>query len=650
MNQKEEPGQTESTGDKEGGAAVEENVHGMTPSRRTPETREDPELTFQKRLRFGKNQLNIADAFYKEQGEPKQILKYAKEALAIFNELSSARPDESEILSLQRKADKIVIMCTYSPSQLEELLTTAKDRFAMGLVEGRQGRELQARWYFEKCLESLRPLLVIWGVTPETREMVEKVGAVIEELDRSGGLKKRAGEETKLFGYLDRLCLIVDMPLMDTLNEDTLTELETMRNYFMGMKKDTGLSGFDRVFGELDSELYNIFAEKIRIAMDAIQSINLMDKTADFEKIDEVLRSIETLHIEDSRREFVLRHAREIKTRYLEKRRHMEIVKELLEKRSEILRGAVDDQPRAERLECLLHELYDEQETPGYEATNMDMIERIAGMLHGAEEECAAGTTGENEVEEDITGDDEEMEGETSGQEPDDEKEDRAAVGEGRKEMEGAEVAEVAAERRADNEGGEERGFKGERVAGKDPNEESGGREEERGSEGAGDAVMPMTAESVPQDREGESEREEAKREETPEENEIERLMRIYRSLPQGETRDEVNRLLDSITADMIFDTTQYTPTGVSLGDDILEIIRDLEWQIGALRAQKAYFPFGTDGEGMKNDGGGRTRKVVRRVLKRVVKRPRSDEGKGPKEKAERSGPDEGVDRNREDR
>ena len=603
----------------------------------------DSDIEIEKRLRFGKNQLNIADAFYKEQGEPNQILKYAKEALATFNELQKVRQDDPELSALQKKADKIVIMCTYSPSQLDELLQGSKDLFAMALTEAEQDHVLQVRWHLEKCLEGLRPLLIVWGVTPETREIVENVGIILDRLDRAGGFGRRADEEAQIFSYLDRLSLIKDMPLMDTLNEDTLVELAEMRRYFQGIKRDTGIGGIEKVFEDMDSELYNIYAEKIRIAMDAVQGINLMERMVDFDKIDAILQRIEELNIEDSRREFVLRHARDVKARYMEKMRHLDRVKYLLEKRTGILKGAVDDLPRTERLECLLHEIYDEGERPGYEIINREMIERIADILEVEGSRVIA----EAERVKEAGGEELEEEG------------GKDEVGETDGELKEEGIREVV---QGDEEGTpdstSEKGPVTEEVLEVFPEAESDGEEDAKDSQRAGAEESPgKRVEDSPDegtDGEPDESREGARADEggdedaasSPEddgavssgeevENGVDRLLRIYRLLPEGEVRDEVNRLLDGITADLIFDTTHYTPTEVSLGDDILEIIEDLKWQIEALQVQKAYFPYGSKETA---DGGARERprRIVKRVFKRVVKRPRGEpkkeapgEGKG---------------------
>ena len=614
----------------------------------------DPELEIEKRLRFGKNQLNIADAFYKEQGEPNQILKYAKEALATFNELLKVRQDDPELSALQRKADKIVIMCTYSPSQLDELLQGSRDLFAMALAEAEQDHVLQVRWHLEKCLEGLRPLLIVWGVPPETREIVENVGKILDRLDRAGGFGRRADEESQIFSYLDRLSLIKDMPLMDTLNEDTLVELAEMRRYFQGIRRDTGIGGIEKVFEDMDSELYNIYAEKIRIAMDAVQGINLMERVVDFDKIDAILERIEELNIEDSRREFVLRHARDVKARYMEKMRHLDRVKYLLEKRAGILKGAVDDLPRAERLECLLHEIYDEGERPGYEIINREMIERIADILEVEGSRVIADAervkeTGGEELEEE--GGKDEV-GETDGEPKEGdirevEQGDEEGPPDGRSEKGpvSEEALEVFPEAESDGEGDvediPEEGSEGSPEIRTDDGRNRGrDTEPDEGLEGApaGDDDEGVEAEAA-----SSTEDDGVVTSGDEEEIGVDRLLNIYRQLPEGEVRDEVNRLLDGITADLIFDTTHYTPTEVSLGDDILEIIEDLKWQIEALRVQKAYFPYGSQ-ESADDGARERPRRIVKRVLKRVVKRPQSEpkkegsgEGKGnrPEERSD---------------
>ena len=97
-------------------------------------------------------------------------------------------------------------------------------------------------------------------------------------------------------------------------------------------------------------------------------------------------------------------------------------------------------------------------------------------------------------------------------------------------------------------------------------------------------------------------------------------LLQVYKSLPSGIEKDSINGLLDSITADLIYDTTRYTPTKITINDDVEGIIESLNQQIKSLIKNKAYLPFG---------------KEIDRIEKGIPKRSENKPEKGPEKMPE---------------
>ena len=448
----------------------------------------EKEREFEKKLRFARNQMNIATAFSKEGAEVTQILKYAKEARSLFRELLYSRPENLELLALQKKAERIVIMCTYSSSQLDDLLLESKKYFEKAIEEMELEHELQARWNFEISLEKIRPLIIVWGVTPETKQIVEAVSSNLETLDQNSVLGDRREDEPRIFELLDRLTLIKDTPLMETLNDTIFRELLGMKEYFIRLEEQTGVKGLQRLLRDIDSELYHIYSDKIRTALGHLQNVNLMERTADFGKIEDILSTIRILKIDDDRRDFILKYAGEIKSKYLKTIKQMGEVRKLLEQRGEILRSTLDDLPRADRLERLLSEVDGIGFGTAYRIKNRNMILRIANLLE----------------------------------------ENKDVPGKGTDELSGSETGGTLTADKKDNE-------------------------------------------------------------------ETNELLQVYKRLPSGSEKDSINGLLDSITADLIYDTTRYTPTKVTINDDVEGIIESLNQQIKSLIKNKAYLPFGKE-------------------------------------------------------
>jgi len=473
----------------------------------------DREREFEKKLRFARNQMNIATAFSKEGAEVTQILKYAKEARSLFRELLHFRPENPELLALQKKAERIVIMCTYSSSQLDDLLLESKKYFEKAIEEMELEHELQARWNFEISLEKIRPLIIVWGVTPETKEIVEAVSSNLETLDQNSVMGDRREEEPRIFEMLDRLTLIKDTPLMETLNDEIFRELLGMKEYFIRLEEQTGVKGLQRLLRDIDSELYHIYSDKIRTALGHLQNINLMERTADFGKIEDILVTIRILKIDDDRRDFILKYAGEMKSKYLKTVKQMGEVRKLLEQRGKILRSTLDDLPRADRLERLLSEVNGIGFGTAYRIKNRNMILRIANLLE----------------------------------------ENKDISGKGADELSGSGIDEVLAADKKDDE-------------------------------------------------------------------ETNELLQVYKSLPSGIEKDSINGLLDSITADLIYDTTRYTPTKITINDDVEGIIESLNQQIKSLIKNKAYLPFG---------------KEIDRIEKGIPKRSENKPEKGPEKMPE---------------
>jgi|ETNmetMinimDraft_26_1059896.scaffolds.fasta_scaffold04422_4 hypothetical protein len=476
----------------------------------------EEDMEFEKRLRLGTNQLNIATAFSKEDGDLEQILRYAKEASSIFEELLAVKPDDPGIVPLKKKAERIVIMCTYSPSQLDNLMVEAKELFVKGMEKMQMEHEFQARWFLENCLAKIRPLLIVWGVTSETKGMVEAVGDNLASLDETSALKERKKDEEKIFSMLDRLNLIKDMPIMEILNKETYWELLNMKEFFKRLEEETEVKGLEEIFGDIDSEMYHIYANDIRTAIEETYRINLMEKKPDFTRVNALSDKVRSLNIEESRGDFILSYAEDVKSKFATKINQMNQLNKLIERRGKILRRGLDEVPRAKRLDRLFSEVKGGEDSTGFPIKNKDMIDKIKILLNKAEPEPVS-------------------EGETSETAPGDAMEAKAQT-----EMEtGTEpVAELGADKK--------------------PVEKD-------------DAVESL---------------------DLPDEQLIER----YSEMPDGDNKDEINKFLDGITADLIFDTAKYTPTKLTFADDIETVIESLRRQIKSLVSSKAYLPFGKSG------------------------------------------------------
>ena len=486
---------------------------------------QEEDMEFEKRLRLGTNQLNIATAFSKEDGDLEQILRYAKEASSIFDELLIVKPDDPGIVPLKKKAERIVIMCTYSPTQLDNLMVDAKELFVKGMEKMQMRHEFQARWFLENCLAKIRPLLIVWGVTPETKSLVEAVGDNLATLDETSALKERKKDEEKIFIMLDRLNLIKDMPIMEILNKETYWELLNMKDFFKRLENETEVKGLDEIFWDIDSEMYHIYADDIRSAIEETYRINLMEKKPDFAKVNALSEKVKSLNIEPSRGDFILSYAEDVKTKFAAKIRQMDGLSKLIERRGRILRSGLDDVPRAKRLDRLFSEVKGGENCTGFPIKNKDMIDKIKTLLNRAEPE---------QVQEKIS---------------------KTAPGDGTHVDEEAEGAVVV--------------------------EEEGGID----AEGEGEVEKkPVEMDEVP------------KNADLPDEQLIER----YCEMPDGDDKDEINTFLDGITADLIFDTTKYTPTKLTFADDIETVIASLKRQIKSLVSNKAYLPFAKGGKEKK--------------------------------------------------
>ena len=509
------------------GEAVDEAKEktGEEPEEYPAPTEED--LDFQKKLRLGKNQLNIASAYSKEGEDVEQITRYAREAMAMFDELIALKPEDKELNTLKNKAERIVIMCTYSSSQLDNLLVEAKELYRKGIDEMESSHEFQARWYFEKCLEKIKPLLVLWGVTPETKSMVEDVSLNLESLDVSSVLRGRKDDEQTLFGMLDRLSLIKDMPIMEIITENNFKELLEMKTFFSRISNETDVKGLAEIFADIDSELYHIYADKIRSTIEGMYRVNLMERQPVFRKILELMESVRSLRIDSDRSDFILGHARDSMGIFIAKTKQMEVLHKLLENREKILRSGFEEVPRADRLNRLLSEAKGGEDSTGFPLKNRDVIYRITDILEAYQKELKKAKV--------------EAEAVTP-----------------------AETPEAAESKTVETEIGDEEVSP-----------------EEGTPEGAAEPPATPVKEPV--------------REPIPEikgETQQQRLIRIYRSLPDGDIKSEIDEFLDGITADLVFDTTRYTPTKLTFSDDLEEVLESLREQIESLASQKAYLPF----------------------------------------------------------
>jgi len=510
---------------------------------------QEEDLEFQKKLRLATNQLNIATAFSKEDGDLEQILRYSKEASTLFDELLDAKPDDPGILPLKKKAERIVIMCTYSPSQLDNLLVEAKELYAKGMEKMHLEHEFQARWFLENCLSKIRPLLIVWGVTPETRSMVVAVGENLITLDESSALKGRKEDEEKIFSMLDRLNLIKDMPIMEILNNETYRELLNMKKFFKRMEEETEVKGLEEIFRDVDAEMYHIYADDIRTAIEETYRINLMEKKPDFDKVDALSEKVRSLNIEPSRGDFILSYADDVRMKFTIKMKQMDELNELIEGRRRILRSGLDDVPRAKRLDRLFNEMKGGEDSTGYPIKNKEKFEKIKDLLNLIEPEKVP----EEEIAEEA-----ETPEAVSAEKVEKPK---AASAEEIKTPEAAAAEEVKTPEAASKEEVEKP-----KVSLKEEEKAPEAKAEEKPAE------VDTTAECK----------------EVTDELLIER----YCEMPEGNEKDEINTFLDGITADLIFDTTKYTPTKLTFADDIGIVIESLRRQIEALVSSKAYLPF----------------------------------------------------------
>ncbi len=342
-------------GVKASGISYNDQVHELESDGIIPERTEEKTFNFQEKLRYGKNQLNIASAFIKEDEDVEQISHFAREAISAFRDILEVLPGEPEVVSLKEKAERIEVMCSYSSSHLELMMKQAKDFYILGETETNKDNEIIARWYFQRSLDRLQPILAIWGVSTETKLIVERINEHISGFEKGSEWGFSEEQEEVVFKVMDRVEEIQQMPLSEMKeNDELLQELKDIQKHFKTLKEKNSMGGLDVIVQKIDIEIFNILLDIARTTIERFKKINLLKMDIDKKVLNEIEIDLEDLILYTNDKEYIGGILERFKNDHIEASRVMKRINFQMKKKKDLLSGKPLRQARHDLLTYLL--------------------------------------------------------------------------------------------------------------------------------------------------------------------------------------------------------------------------------------------------------------------------------------------------------